>query len=63
MRRWQSVDIEAETIEPIIYDDDELWGIYRYSIDKEEYPTYSCWIWDLERSGILVRMEDEEDEK
>lgn len=58
MDEYKSVDLDDQET---TYTDQELFGIYRSRVDREEYPTYSCWLWDMVRSGILVKIESEEE--
>ena len=36
---------------------DELGRLYERTVDKDEYPDFSGWLWDMERSATLFRHE------
>lgn len=33
-----------------------LHNLYREMIDKEEYPDYEGWLWDMKRCGLVTEM-------
>ena len=35
----------------------ELAEFYEDSVDHDEYPDFSGWLWDMERSAVLYRHE------
>ena len=49
---WTSCDFECG-----LYDLTGLKGLYEATVDKEEYPEFEGWLWDMERSAVLYRHE------
>lgn len=41
---------------------DGLRKVYAEGVDRESYPTFEGWVWDMERSGIVFRHEEERNE-
>lgn len=35
------------------YDVDEMEDLYEDTVDKDEYPSFDDWLWDMERSGTF----------
>ena len=35
----------------------ELQRLYENTVDRGEYPSFSGWLWDMERSAVLYRHE------
>lgn len=33
----------------------EMWRLYARTVDKDEYPEFAGWIWDMERSAVFHR--------
>ena len=40
-----------------LYTFPELHRLYRETVDKDEYPAFHGWLWDMERSAVLFRHE------
>lgn len=36
-------------------DVDEMEDLYEDTVDKDEYPSFEDWLWDMERSGTFYR--------
>lgn len=49
---WTSTDLECGR-----YNIEELHELYEVTVDKDEYPEFSGWLWDMERSAVLYRHE------
>ena len=49
---WTSHDLECGR-----YSIDELYELYELTVDKDEYPDFIGWLWDMERSAVLYRHE------
>jgi len=49
---WTSTDLECGK-----YSIDDLAELYEFTVDKSEYPEFSGWLWDMERSAVLYRHE------
>jgi len=30
--------------------------IYDVSVDKNEYATFDCWMWDMKRNGLITEV-------
>lgn len=52
--RWYSFDISTEG-RRTSYDERGVRRIYELTVNRNEYPTFEGWLWDMERSGVLNR--------
>lgn len=50
---WTSHDIDCITEMGLR----ELQEFYEWKVDHDEYPEFSGWLWDMERSAVLYRHE------
>ena len=49
---WTSHDLSVGR-----YNLAELEELYEVTVDKDEYPEFTGWLWDMERSAVLYRHE------
>lgn len=49
---WTSTDLECG-----FWTLSELQRLYESEVDHGEYPEFSGWLWDMERSAVLYRHE------
>ena len=40
----------------ILYSSCEMYETYRRKVDKHEYPNYDCWLADMLKSGVFVKL-------
>ena len=38
-----------------VYDLMRMLWMYMFTVDKDEYPDFGCWLWDMERSATFYR--------